>query len=173
MRRILLIVIIASSFVNSAEITGQGFIKTNYGKVFTCSGERVYLTSDSDASHYLSGLSLSYSQLSYLKTAKKIIRGEKFIKEAEVELLQEYNSIEKEKDIIEKQVKEGKILTTTCDAQGNFVFNDLPIGDYLIATTVNWINKGERQEEYLTESADIKKDDLKVKVLLHRIVNIY
>lgn len=99
----------------TASVTGQAFIQTRGGQPRTCAGLEVNLVPKS--------------------------------KYADERLVAMYNSTEsgfrsaKAPRLAftpESPMYSERLKKSVCDAQGNFVFSDLPAGDYFVVTTLVW-----------------------------------
>lgn len=144
--KLLLITALLLSSVNALDISGQAFVKQADGRVITCAGETVYLQADTK-NNILKKFVFDNSEV---KSAKEMIEKAK-------------TSVEKEKrkEIYSKRVKtrgeswnkmlrevtRGKILKRICDAQGNFIFEDLEYHEdgYLIVTRIYWFEANKMQ----------------------------
>ncbi len=167
LHRLMLTVIVSLISVNSAEINGQSFLKTNDGRVVTCAGETVYL--DINSTGAILKYASSLSTLGYMKVVQQSLRlkgNNKEVTKIGKNIQLEKTKLENSKDLLETLSSEGKILTTICDAQGNFIFKNVPKGYYSIATTVEWKVGNEKQGGFLMKSVDIKKEDEKIKVFI-------
>ena len=167
LHRLILTIIVFLISVNAAEVTGQGFLKTNDGRVVTCAGEIVYLDINGTQvilsnTMFPSSIALYEAQLRGAKLDKN---NKKIIElEEKVQLWKE--KLATKKDLLKKFSKEGKILTSMCDAQGNFVFNNVPKGSFYIGTTVKWRVGHRKQGGFIMKSVHIKKEDDKIRVLI-------
>lgn len=99
----------------TANIRGQGFMRTVGGQIITCAGNHVYAVPDTKGSK---GMLAAYQLASVDSQDSEGISAN-------------------ETGVSEKYMKH--IRQTSCDAQGNFLFNNLPEGRWSISTSVNWM----------------------------------
>ena len=154
------------SFVNALDISGQAFVKQADGRVITCAGEAVYLQADM-RNNMLQKFIFENSEV---KSAKEMIEKAKTPVE-KTKRKKIYMKKMKRKgenwDKILREVTRGKILKTTCDAQGNFIFKELVQhhDGYLIVTRIYWLEANKMQggiyKKYVPSS-----DKEKVRVLI-------
>lgn len=124
---------------------------------------------DVNSTGALQAYALNLSSLGYSKAVQQSLRlkgKNKEVTKIGKNIQFEKKRLESSKELLETLSSEGKILTTICDAQGNFIFENVPKGYYSIATTVEWKAGNEKQGGFLTETVDIKKEDEKIKVFI-------
>lgn len=162
---IVAIVMIVSA--NSAEVSGQGFVKTKQGQVVTCAGEKVYLVIDPACEMIFPPLGLLNAELSFEvamhgfnKQSGQPVSYEKWKKI--------HNDISAKKSLLNKYVDEGKVLTTVCNAQGKFEFknvNNINIV-LIVGTIIHWKDGLEKKNIPLSEIIKLESKDAKINVLL-------
>ncbi len=150
-------------------IVGQGFLKTKGGLVRTCSGNKVYLEEYNENSF----AKLQYGLLQKNKDFKKL---KNFFEMIEYGYLHNPNPTSKNKkyvtDIKDKLSKleqeifddnkkinrqRDNVFESICDAQGNFEFKKVKLGQYTISTVVQWYVGDEKQGGFI-EKIFIVKD---------------
>lgn len=134
------------TFLNGAEISGQGFLKTKGGDVKTCAGNSVYLNIAGNQDDYVLAYSLYKSSIKIQKLMEKI---------------NNINNVEDSEEVKIKRnklnnISKSKYYETQCDAQGNFKFKNIKNGTYNIGTTVEWYVGYEKQGGFIHKEITIK-----------------
>lgn len=110
----------------SRTVSGQAFLRQAGGNVVTCAGEEVFLTPSTNYAR--ERIAALYGNLS---SGYNPITGGRRVTTQD-QFYTQYRSDSRK---------------TNCDAQGNFLFRDVPPGDYFLLTTVRWIVP---RNEYIT-----------------------
>lgn len=126
--------VLLSGTAFSADITGQGFLKTQGGDVKTCAGNEVYLEKFNSEKNW------TYQQVLFYAHDKAIGRN------ASIEMARIMGNPkgnEKLSDVIKpaydyRTLDDSLAKRTQCDATGNFEFTNIEEGKYIVATTVKW-----------------------------------
>jgi hypothetical protein len=66
----------------------------------------------------------------------------------------------------DRQHAQSMMRKTTCDAQGNFVFTNLPVGVWVVTSRVHWVIADERQGGSLLQRGVQTKAAQETKILL-------
>lgn len=159
----LVIFIVLFGQVFGADITGQGFLKTQGGDVKTCAGNEVYL--EPSNKEWVSSLLLSESARSVAETAAALADSQKRLgtdTTATEEEIDKHMEQWKKNYAIHLNASNKSVLTTMCDAQGNFEFNNIKKGNYAIATRVEWKVGDEKQGGVVGDFIDINQKKQKV-----------
>ncbi|OWJ67106.1 hypothetical protein [Inquilinus limosus] len=124
-------------------IEGQGFLRQNGGGVVTCAGSKVWAAPATAYSREMTGIfEAGWSQLTAdFVTIDNPNQGRLF--------------------------REGIERETQCDAQGNFVFRNLPAGQWIVSTAVTWQVGYEAQGGYVRQETALA-DGQTVRLLLTR-----
>jgi hypothetical protein len=127
----------------TSTIEGQGFLRQQGGGVVTCAGSKVWATPATAYSREMAAIyEARWDQIaSGFVTIDNPNQGRLF--------------------------REGIERETQCDAQGNFVFSNLPAGQWSIGTTVTWQVGYAGQGGYIRQETAVGQGQT-VKVLLTR-----
>ncbi|MDD5211463.1 MAG: hypothetical protein PHV62_03545 [Sulfuricurvum sp.] len=142
----------------TSTITGQGFLKTQGGDVKTCAGNEVYLEPSKGGNEWVSSLILSESSLKTAEVMEKLVNAGMYTKE---ELTASIAKWTKYSDL-HMNASRKSVLSTHCDSQGNFEFNNIKNGSYAIATRVEWQVGYEKQGGVIGDWVDIKEKNQKI-----------
>ena len=159
----LLVLVSCGETEKLSEVSGQGFLKDIVsGQVITCVGEVVYLDSESYLLDYATSLS------NYRKAVEKQLKDiylldEKVFNESVKKANEARDKLSLGRNSLDKGIEENTISQTVCDAQGNFIFNDVPKGNYLVGTFVQ-IKLGDKK--FITSRVKVTKKNSKVKVII-------
>ena len=146
LHKLLLTTALLFSSANALDISGQAFVKQADGRVITCAGESVFLRADTKNNM----LQKFIFENSELKSAKEMIEKAKNpaekAKRKKIYLKRMKTKGENWNKIL-REVTRGNILKTTCDAQGNFIFEDLVShhDGYLIISGIYWLEANKMQ----------------------------
>jgi len=164
--KLLLTTALLFSFSGAFEISGQAFVKQADGRVITCAGESVYLHADT-RNNILQEFVFDNSKVKLAKEmiektknpVEKAKRNEIYSKRVETR--------GKSWDKMMREVNRGKILKTTCDAQGNFIFEELVHhhDGYLIVARIYWLEADKMQGGIYGKSVP-PSDKEKIRVLI-------
>lgn len=124
-------------------ISGQGFARTQGGDVKLCSGSEVSLIPKSK--YATERINHIYGN----DTKGRVGNGFNFKKLPEAP--KEYGE---------------NMTTTTCDAQGNFKFQNLPSGEYYLVLSIGWITPyNSHQRALMMEKVNLKSESIKSLIL--------
>ena len=168
LHKLLLTTALLLSSIHALDISGQAFVKQADGRVITCAGEAVYLQADIKNNM----LQKFVFENSEVRSAKKMIEKAKNpaekAKRKKIYVKRMKTKGENWNKIL-REVTRGKILKTTCDAQGNFIFEDLVHhhDGYLIVTKIYWL-EAEKMQGGLYRKYVPPSDKEKVRVLIFK-----
>lgn len=124
-------------------IEGQGFLRQNGGGVVTCAGSKVWAVPATAYTREMTGI--------YEAGWNPIVGGLAVIDNPNQGRL----------------FREGIERETQCDAQGNFVFRNLPAGQWIVSTAVTWRVGYDAQGGYVRQETALA-DGQTVRLLLTR-----
>jgi len=166
LHKLLLTTALLFSSVNALDISGQAFVRQADGRVITCAGESVYLQADTK-NNILQKFVFDNSKV---KLAKEMVeRTKNPVKKAKRKEIysKRIKTRGKSWENVLREVNRGKIIKTTCDAQGNFMFEELvhhPDG-YLIITRIYWL-EADKMEGGIYGKHVPPSDKEKVRILI-------
>jgi len=126
--------------VGGNTISGQAFLRQNGGGVVTCASSEVYIFPVNEYSSQIISEMFGSTDKGYSIGVSSIDYDADYVKYRRV---------------------------SVCDAQGNFVFENVADGEYYLSTDVRWVIGNSRQGGYLFEKVSVNKGS-NLKVLLSR-----
>ena len=121
-------------------ISGQAFLRQNGGGVVTCASSEVFIFPVNEYSSQIMSEMFGSTDKGYSIGLSSIDYDANYVK---------YHRV------------------SVCDAQGNFVFENVADGEYYLSTNVRWVIGNSRQGGYLFEKVSVNKGS-NLKVLLSR-----
>jgi hypothetical protein len=121
----------------TSTLKGQGFLRQAGGSVVTCAGEEVDLVPETP--FFLEAL--RQVEARYVNNGRSDLAfsyWKRWLSQLEYDIDPAYRPVLKH---------------TQCDAQGNFAFNEVPPGRWLVSTQVVWEVASSSQGGFLTEKA--------------------
>lgn len=164
--KLLLTTALLFSSVNALEITGQAFVKQADGRVITCAGEAVFLQADINNSMLQKFV---FNNIEVKRTKEMIDNAKTPVEKAKQKEIysKRIKTRGKSWDNVLREVTRGNILQTTCDAQGNFIFEDLAYHQdgYFILSRIYWL-EANKMEGGIYGKHVLPSDKEKIRVLI-------